>query len=584
MRPLTARDGDAPVAIDLDTAWIGVNERDEAEALRTESGSYVASAINARFRGRKVETRAGWAPVAQFSAQDAGPDTLGTGLFVDAFSREWLVHLQWVSVLSLRALVLRVGSDGVEPKQLGGYIPESASLPEPQRMSLTQAEDEVVVWRGLDLPPLHWRAPAGFPLLWPEGQENTFVQAAPQSDAPGYAEYLSPLPAAEFGMYAAGRVVFPFADGIGYTDIAAPRRWDADLSRVPVGGAGRVTGLAWWRGRALLVFKERSVWALDGFTGDLADMSLTLLTDQAGCIAQATVTQVGGDVLFLGRGGVYRLTDVQDGGRQLSPLPVSWRIPKTMDRVNWSYAHLARATLADGLWYLALPLDGAAVCNALLVYDTVTEQWQGQDVIEGPLALAEITGLVTTQVFGRETPVLTGREVTAPGDARTLCGGHGWHDGLGSGDIRTEVVFRGYALEDAGLKTLRGLEVLTEELGTVVSLDARTAGQSPWQPVQSARTRSASRWMNFNHAARDLTNANDDAHAPLREDYTWTLSDNAMLKTGIPLGMRQRHKLGGMVRGVSVWVQPRVTCTRGRLTVHAVRASGTKARDWARPQ
>ncbi len=192
----------------------------------------------------------------------------------------------------------------------------------------------------------------------------------------------------------------------------------------------------------------------------------------------------------------------------------------------------------------------------------------------------EIRALSRTAVQGREV-------VLVHGPLDTYASGQGWHDGTWpeAEDIQSSIRFRGYALEDAGLKTLQRIEVQTEELGTAVILKAETDGIRTVQTVQTVQIRDASKWISFGTTARTMTNANNDATAANREDYTWIVSDNAMLKSGgIPLGYMQRHKLAGMVRGAQYWVRPRVDCTMGRLRIVAVRASGTKRRDHARRQ
>lgn len=572
MKPLAPIDGDAPVTIDLDTAWLGVNERDDPAGLATAEGSYVRSAINTRFRTRRPETRPGYLTVAGMSyVADYGMNS-GAGTYVDAAGVEWTLSAQYGEengVLDPRRVVAVFMRHGTGVRLTFSTLAYSA-----ERSWFTQAGTDLILWRMSAGEALE-------PLIWTGGTEDLWTTVE-ECEAPGYAEYLRPLPKAAFGIYKADRVIFPYADGIGYTDLLAPRRWDPDLQTIPVEGGGRVTGLAWLR-RSLIVFKETSVTALVNFAGDLTAVEREDVSTQAGCISHATIVEAGGDLIWLGRGGVYRLSEAAAPGnegaitvkRSLTPVPVSWPIPKTMERINWAAAHLACAVLADGLYYLSVPVDGSAVNNALFVYDTVMGTWQGEDRLTAHNHPG-ITAMSRARVFGRESVVVMSQ-------SDIYVGGHGWHDGFGAGDIYTGIRFRGYALDDAGLKTLQRLEVQTEELGTYPALYANADGLRTDQRIHAPAARSPLRWLSFATAARDLTNADDDAGAVNREDYTWTVGDEAQCgDSGIPLGNMQRHKLAGMVRGAQMWVCPGISSARGRLRVCAVRASGIKRRDYAR--
>ncbi len=55
MKPLQSNFPDAAVTVDLDVAFLGVNERDDPAALQTEQGSYVTAAQNMRFRTRRPD-------------------------------------------------------------------------------------------------------------------------------------------------------------------------------------------------------------------------------------------------------------------------------------------------------------------------------------------------------------------------------------------------------------------------------------------------------------------------------------------------------------------------------------------------
>lgn len=572
MKALQPSDKDAPVTIELGMSWLGVNERDDPAALATDAGEFVRVAINARFRARRAESRPGYIAPLALNGRTDGAGNLGAGLYVDALGREWVAVVQTYTPPDLdatAALMVMFGRVGQGPQPT--YMALS-SVHSTAGGRFMQAGTDLILWRS-----------GGDPLLW-DGAWSSRWTLLSEAPANGYAPYLQPLPAATFGIYKADRVIFPYGTGVGYTDILAPRRWDPDLQQFPVEGPGPVTGLAYLR-QSLIVFKETRVVSYNNFTGDLSEVSREEISSQTGCVAHATIAEAGGDLMWLGRGGVYRLSEtVSPSGegsltvkKSLTPVPVSWPIPRTMDRINWAAAAGACAVLADGLYYLSVPVDGSLANNAIFVYDTVMGTWQGEDQLRAH-SYPYIQWMVRTTVYGVESPVLVGL-------SGVYAGGHGWHDGYGSGDIYFSVRFRGYPLEEAGLKTLQALEIQTEELGSNVSLYTNTDGRRLEQTVQTAQLRDRTKWVFFNATDRNLTNANNDAAGDNREDYAWVAGDSAMCKAGgIPLGYLQRHKLGGKVRGAAMWMSPAIASSRGRVRVCAVRASGTKRRDWARRQ
>jgi len=509
---------DRRVEPDRDLAFAGVNERLDAGVLPGgNAAAEVTAAVNVRFVNGSVETRGGYVQPVPLNAQafagavtaDAFPGFSGAGLWTDAAGTEFLVYGRR-SVLdegepnmNIHAYIVR---EGRLPRMVQT---EEATETPPQRTVFVQCGPELVMFRDTG-EPWHW-----------SGDFNDGWQTATLADVPTETvDALQPLPAtAAFGCEVEGRVVFPYGEGIGWTDILEPRRWDAALDWAELGkvrGRGLVTGLAPWRRGVLAIFKETSVWALTGFTGDLADLVLEQVSDQAGCIASRTVTSVGGDILWLGRGAVYRITEVLDNSRQLSPIPVSWDIPRTMGRINWNAADNACAVLADGLWYLAVPVDGSLVNNALLIYDTRTAKWQGEDTFAGWDLTPDIRALARTTVFGVESVIIFMDQYNV------LAGPHGWHDGIGEGDIPSRVELRGYALPDRAV--IDRFVAETEELGTAdVAMSAYLDGRRTAIPLCGAMDRDPEKYIAWGKADRDLTNAGNDAAEPDRDDYAWVL-------------------------------------------------------------
>ena len=268
--------------------------------------------------------------------------------------------------------------------------------------------------------------------------------------------------------------------------------------------------------------------------------------------------------------------DGLDTDRQLSPVPVSWMIPKSMRRINWLAAGTACAGLADGIWTLAVPVDNATAPNHLLVWDARTNEWQGEDQLDGEdenglWADTWVVALPPLQTNGRETQGIVQRTrtlyqgVTARETSPTT-----------TRPLTTRVKFRGYALQDMGLKRMDRLEVETQEHGTEgLTLEAHYDGRHSAVAVQTSTTRDRSRWLTWGRAPRTLDNAGADFMTEDREDYSWMVQDAVEIHDpGITLGVMQAHRNGGAVSGVTRLVSPVLAAAGGRVRIHVIRAAG----------
>lgn len=120
------------------------------------------------------------------------------------------------------------------------------------------------------------------------------------------------------------------SDGTGSLTFSAP---DNDNDYNAIDGAGEINvgfninGLAIWRG-ALYVFGERRIAQITGTSS--VDWTVTLLTDDIGCVGQYSIQEVNGDIIFLSSdgfrtiSGTARIFDRELGviSRNINPLVV----------------------------------------------------------------------------------------------------------------------------------------------------------------------------------------------------------------------------------------------------------------------
>ena len=98
-----------------------------------------------------------------------------------------------------------------------------------------------------------------------------------------------------------------------------------------------------------------------------------------GCACHGSIVQCGVDVFFLsetGR-GVYALSQMPTSNQMGVWQPISGPIKRYIDRINWSAVQCVRATYWNDLYMLAVPLDGAAYNNFILLFSVTLNAWQG---------------------------------------------------------------------------------------------------------------------------------------------------------------------------------------------------------------
>jgi hypothetical protein len=139
----------------------------------------------------------------------------------------------------------------------------------------------------------------------------------------------------------------------------------------------------------LLVFKNRSIVALQHVEGRLADVTATEVTRQVGAIGINAVVSVGPDVVYMSDRNINLVTLTStNNSLQHKTLPLSRNIQKIFNRVNWEYAYKVSMGFLDNKLFVALPLDNATTCNTVIVYNFVTENWFGEWNFDSSLGIA----------------------------------------------------------------------------------------------------------------------------------------------------------------------------------------------------
>jgi hypothetical protein len=157
-------------------------------------------------------------------------------------------------------------------------------------------------------------------------------------------------------------------DTILYSRPYNPLDWSQD-DDIPEDGGGEINIPSWdgdefvalqAYGSQLLAFKRSSVWRIYG-----TDPGEYIVREQpgGGTINPRTLAVRDQEVYMLGWNGILRY----DGAGTSAFRQDEVRL--IVDRINFDHVDQAVATVANDKYYLAIPVDGSEVNNAVLIYD-----------------------------------------------------------------------------------------------------------------------------------------------------------------------------------------------------------------------
>ncbi len=577
------RQGDLPVSVNLDSVFLGVDNRRDADVSESmPSGGMMTVGINTRFPNGDMETRGGVCQPIQFNP--AFESIQGAGIYSDPNGLEWVIVVETTVVWLLNG----------NSSQL--QIPLPAGVTITERVELVQTFESMIMLRGKDKSVLEWDGNRFH--AWQDVRLS-----APNPDAP---TFLEPPPNSDWAIVVADRVFYPYGkDGLVWSDILDYTRTDPVLAtaRFNFGEDDSMVAACPYQGNRIVVFKSQSIYFLNNVGGTMADISIDRLPLRVGCVARKTVLEVGGDLFWLAQGGVYRMTQTTQGVMRGNALPVSDPISKDLERVNWSQAHKASACVNNDHYFLYLPMDGSEEPNAVAVFDLKTQSWQGLDyygavpdaaappplperhvgmfdplnqnaptMFLDPAPLQPLQGrsMLVTDLFGRRTAFVVGaNSMTAIGlgDVDRVSGQEK--------DIYTRGRSRGYMLGSLRTKDLRTVSVCVSTRGASLSASVETDGQNERLAIYADKTRNRRKFNRHGKPDFALDNSGGNFNAPYREDYTWLAGDGVILgSAGIPLGLFQDYDDAKPVRRVGRWFAVDVESAAGRIRLTGLQAEG----------
>lgn len=364
---------------DGDPAFTKVNMKLERGLL--EPGT-LALAINKRLRYGSADTRAGTSTLPA-PARGTYPGT--------PYQASLVYTPSTASVTDTLLIVNKNATTGAEEvtRQRDGALvspavpfPTGGSDPGPDvPRNLIQVFDRVLALSGPGDPLMEW-----------DGSSLAGFAAVVDSTPADPSTVL--MPGGTVGcMFGDRLIVAKSRDELAVSLINDYTRTDSDFwtIRVNQGENDEITQLFPF-GDKVIVFKAKHIYAVGEILSADPDLVTVFpINNTIGCAAPKTVVQVGGDILFLNESGIFRLGQVIEDRLETSPIPISDAIAPLLARVNWTKPSLynlykppgyfACAAMFGEYVFFALPIDGSMYNNAIAVWNTVSQVWEGYDTI-----------------------------------------------------------------------------------------------------------------------------------------------------------------------------------------------------------
>ena len=471
--------------------------------------------------------------------QFPGANVFASGIYSDPNA----IGETWIMLVGYNEVGFFANGRTQKAISLGGYTITEQS-------TIVQANNYVYIFRGADQKPLYW-----------DGNWNGTFALVPDTTLP---DSFASIPNSNQATYYQNRLwVVDGKDSIAASDVLAFTDYDplANEFNINTGNSDYVVATYPFGQNSLVAFKNKSILLLQNVEGSLSDVTVTEVTRQVGVVGINGVTSIGPDLAYVSNRNINLLTlTATNNALQHKILPLSTRIQKIMDRVNWEVGYKISLGYWNNKLYVALPLDNSLVCNAVVVYNFTTENWYGEWAFSDTLNMC-IQGWQVVDYLGLQ------RMHAITEDGRIFVTDEGQNDISGAtvAEISTQLVTRAYDTDNLNHFQRRiYLDLATNR--PEFSAAAFTEGASEESTLLTDQTYSRSETWKFADSTYDLTNANNDYNRAYRKDYS-TGADSVQPGTGFEPEMVQEFRLPLMTRrqGRLSWIE--VTNTQGFISV-----------------
>jgi hypothetical protein len=389
------------------------------------------------------------------------------------------------------------------------------------------------------------------------------------------------VPAGREGLYFQNRLLLLYGpDYLAVSDVLDPLHYSPILNefKLNTGANDAVVALYPFNTTTLIIFKERSILAVENLYGDLSTTRLTEVTREFGCISQASIASTGSDIVFLSQRGVISLKQTEFGISQSVVLPLSDPIQDVIEEIDQANWRKSCGAYYNNRYILSVPVEGGDGTNQrTLVYNFLNQAWEGY--WEGSLLV----------------PRYYTRLIVAGTD--TLC----WADNSGFihnfdyqalqdrnrvgtiQQIATTVYFRGHSGDknpysqanptnnSVEHKQWTNLQFEFSSWNPTYSITANFDGVNESYPVAANETKSRTAYYIYGSGTYVTNNSGNNFLDPYREDYS-TLPGIRCNTSGFQAGLVQSFTQKARLRRHSITMQPVVTTTTGALNIYSVKS------------
>jgi hypothetical protein len=360
---------------DGDAGFIGLNSRDNPSALPQ---GYVSESRNYRLDRGVASARKGLE--RRTKGLLAGNDIYGSCTYIDSTGQEIIVV-----VTTNKLWTYNPQTDFLDTAKT---FPAGETITTSDGCDVIQAMDNIFITRGYNKRPLLWDMISSVLTVFPP---VTSGSAGNQFPNPNVLAYYGNRLIAQ-ARHHNDTVDARHRDSVSVSNYLDYNHWDIlDVFTFNNGGNDQVVAIAPWTLNEFVVFMRHSVFYVNigvgrYTTGDSLsnDSFIKTLVNDIGCIANRSIVQAGGGILFLSDNGVYFMNPTQVGSNEsmrllTSESPLSAPIDDVIQRINRNYAYRSVGCYWGNRYYLAVPLDGSDKNNAVLVYNFILKAWESVD-------------------------------------------------------------------------------------------------------------------------------------------------------------------------------------------------------------
>ena len=164
------------------------------------------------------------------------------------------------------------------------------------------------------------------------------------------------------------------------SDILDASVWDSANSIVVNADDGdEITAIVPYYQNRIMVFKKRRIFqvTIPPDMTSAADWIVELISNNTGCVAEATAAQVNSDIFFLSDDGIRSLVRSAADDFTSIGLPLSEVIKDVIQEINVAKIGIATAHFYDNRYFLAVPTGANDFNDTIIVYNTILGAFEG---------------------------------------------------------------------------------------------------------------------------------------------------------------------------------------------------------------